>query len=440
EATALGVPSLPIVKIPVGRGLAADRSLPIGPDRADAALEEIIHILTTPAEKLVKEYRGKYPVDEIEQELFRPKTIFALETVKAPGSVEAASDIFYRRGWTDGLPIVPPTRESVERMLAYTDREPGDLIGLVSPRRGRATVEKIAVNAVMAGCMPEYFPVVVAAIQAMVDPKFNVYALQGTTNPIAPLTIVNGPIARELDINCRFNAFGQGWKSNATIGRAVRLVMMNIGGGTPGTADKAIQGQPGKYSFCAAENEEESPWEPLHVERGLSPTTSAVTMAGVCGTLNIIASGHGGTSAKGILSVIASSMVIIGCNNLCYAGEPVVALNPGHARIFANNGFSKDDVKRFLYDNARVPVSRIPPEGIPHFSHRRPKHDWNVMDARIPLAERWEDIVVLVVGAAGGHATFLPTFGEPIRSVTVPLCLKDGTPAKSVNDFKKKRR
>ncbi|MBI2906816.1 MAG: hypothetical protein HYX92_04060 [Chloroflexi bacterium] len=208
--------------------------------------------------------------------------------VPVEDSADAINQLYYDKGWTDGLPIVCPTEERVLRMLRYSDRQPGDVAAEVAPLYGEATVEKIAINAVMAGCLPQYLPVVVAAVEAVAVEEFNLYGIQGTTNPVTPALIVNGPIAKELNINAGPNLLGQGNRANATIGRAIRLIMLNIGGGAPDTVDKATHGQPGKYTFCFAENEGESPWEPLHVERGYAQEVSTVTVAGVTGTTNVL--------------------------------------------------------------------------------------------------------------------------------------------------------
>ena len=202
-----------------------------------------------------------------------------LRMLKAPGaSIEAADDfdgvnaLCRERGWSDGLPLVPPTVERVERMLAYCDRPWDEPVAAIAPRYGAATPLRLAANAVMAGCRPEYFPLIVLAIEAMCEEPFNLYGIQATTHLCAPLIIVNGPVARELGINCGHNAFGPGVQSNATIGRAIRLALVNIGGAIPGLGDMSTFGSPAKYSYCVAENEADSPWEPLHV--GLNaPTT-----------------------------------------------------------------------------------------------------------------------------------------------------------------------
>src|SRR5262249_25784208 len=177
-------------------------------------------------------------------------------------SAEAVNDYFHEKQWTDGLPIVPPTAELISRFLATVASPADTVVGIIPPIMGRATVEKIAVNAAMAGCRPEYLPVVIAAVKAICHPNFNLLPIQATTNPVTPVIIVNGPIVEQLQLNSGYNVLGQGWRSNATIGRALRLVLVNIGGGVPGRMDKACHGQPGKFSMCIAENAKASPWEP----------------------------------------------------------------------------------------------------------------------------------------------------------------------------------
>ncbi|MBI3300687.1 MAG: hypothetical protein HYZ72_01200, partial [Deltaproteobacteria bacterium] len=184
-------------------------------------------------------------------------------------------ELLFARGVTDGLPVVPPTEERVKRMLAGADRDPQELIGTVGPNYGRATVEKVAINAVMAGCHPSYFPVVLAGVAALSDEKFNAHAINVTTFSATPLAIINGPIRQEIGVNCGHNALGHGFRANATIGRALRLIIMNIGGAKPQEITKATMGHPAQFTFCVGENEEESPWEPLHVERGFGREESA---------------------------------------------------------------------------------------------------------------------------------------------------------------------
>jgi len=184
---------------------------------------------------------------------------YVSEKVTVADSIEAVNNLYIENGWSDGLPIIPPTEPALEKMLSGTKRDPSEVLAKIPPTWGEATIEKVAINAVMAGCLPEYMPVIIAAVAAMCDEKFRLGEIQPTTHPGAPLIIVNGPIAKKLGINSKAGAFGPCWRANATIGRAIRLILLNIGGAYPGKLDLATQGQPAKYTYCIAENEEDSP-------------------------------------------------------------------------------------------------------------------------------------------------------------------------------------
>jgi hypothetical protein len=202
------------------------------------------------------------------------------------------NEIFYKRGWADGLPIVPPTRERVEEMLKGSDLSSDFLITYVDPMMGQATVEKIAVNAVMAGCRPEYMPVLMAATEAIMDPNFNLRGMATTTNPDIPMIIISGPIVKQLDINYSTNALGRGWKANASISRALHLIIQNIGGSWPGVTDMSTLGQPGEFGMMLAENPEANPWQPLHMELGHPKAANVVIVVGAEGTHNILGIGQ----------------------------------------------------------------------------------------------------------------------------------------------------
>src|SRR5215472_12944852 len=194
------------------------------------------------------------------------------------GADEDEQEAMYARGWSDGLPLVPPTAERVLRMLDGTARDPQEVLGLVPPALAAATVEKIAINAVMAGCKPEYLPVVLAAVEAVLDERFAMHGVLATTSFVSPVIVVNGPIRRRIGMNAKGNALGQGNRANGAIGRALQLVIRNIGGGRPREVDRATLGNPGKYTYCFAEDEEGSSWEPLAVENGVKRGVSAVTV------------------------------------------------------------------------------------------------------------------------------------------------------------------
>jgi hypothetical protein len=366
------------------------------------------------------------------------------ELLKTPGAsleceddFEAVNELARSRGWSDGLPVVPPTARRVEQMLAYCDRPWDEPVAKVPPRWGEATPVRLAANAVMAGCRPEYFPLLMLAVEAMCEEPFNLYGIQATTHPCAPLVIVNGPVAKELDINCGHNAFGPGWRANATLGRAIRLALVNIGGAIPGLGDMSTFGAPSKFSYLAAENEQASPWEPLHVERGLPREASAVTVIGAECPHNV--NDHESTTAEGILTTIAGTLIATGANDVYYDAQPLVVMGPEHAKTVAGGGFGKTDVKRFLHEHAHLPMRRFSKENI----ERRLRVTWKErlgaagLDAPVHIVQRPENLLVAVIGGAGKHSAVIHTFGAT-RAVTRALRLRDGRFARSVADFKRK--
>ncbi|MBI2870036.1 MAG: hypothetical protein HYX96_09455 [Chloroflexi bacterium] len=327
-----------------------------------------------------------------------------------PESLDDVYDYVMRQGWGDGLPIVPPTEDRVQGMLDYTGRAPGEVVARVAPLDGEATVEKIAVNAVMAGCRPEYLPVVIAAVEAMAAPEFHLGGIQTTTNPVGPVLIINGPARQKLNVNCALGCMGPGWRANATIGRAVRLVLLNIGGGAPDTVDRAIHGMPGKYTFCFGEDEEGSPWAPLHVERGCDRAASAVTVTGGQGTHNNITNVP---SPELFIKLIANAMSTWGNNNMAFTqGEPLVVLTSAHAAILAKAGFTKSKLKEAIFALAGAPVTDYPA------AVATPSKPMFVLDGLVKPCEKPEDIMVVVTGSpVPYHIVVIPTFGDT-RAVT----------------------
>jgi hypothetical protein len=333
--------------------------------------------------------------------------------------VEDDLDAVYRltseRGWGDGLPIVPPTQERVEAMLAQGKRDRYDVVARVAPGFGAATVERIAINAVLAGCHPAYLPVLIAAVEAVSESQFNLQAIQATTNPVAVWLIVNGPVAQRLEINNAFNCLGQGRWANATLGRALRLILQNVGGALPGEMDRATHGQPGKLSFCCAENEAASPWEPLHVTRGLAAGTSAVTVVGASGTLNM--NTHAKDAAD-IIRVLADSMAFAPSNDYWIGGEPWLILSPEHAEVLSRDGLSKADVQKQLWEASKMAAARMALKDFERtrISRRSELGEINP-DTLLPISTRPEDIGIIVAGGPGTHSVYVPTFGDT-RSVT----------------------
>jgi hypothetical protein len=357
-------------------------------------------------------------------------------SLEAEDDFDAVNELARSRGWSDGLPVIPPTTQRVEHMLAYCDRPWGAPIAKVAPRYGEATPLRLAANAVMAGCRPEYFPLLVLAIEAMCEEPFNLYAIQATTHLCAPLVVVNGPVAKALDINAGHNAFGPGWQANATIGRAIRLALVNIGGAIPGSGDMSTFGAPSKFSYVAAENEAQSPWEPLHVERGLPREASAVTVIGAECPHNV--NDHESISAEGILTTIAGTMLDTGANDIFYEAQPLVVMAPEHAKTVADGGMSKAQAKRFLYDHAHLPLGRFSKENI----ERRLRVTWKDRfahagpDAPVRMVQKPEDILIAVIGGAGKHSAVIQTFGAT-KAVTRALKTRDGSYATSVEQFRR---
>jgi hypothetical protein len=269
----------------------------------------------------------------------------------------AAVEELFERGVTDGLPVVPPTRARVEAAVAASGRPPAEVVGLVAPGFGRATVERVAVNAVMAGCRPEYMPVVLAAVEAMCDEAFDLLGISGTTDSVAPLLLVNGPVRTRLEINGGVGCFGPGWRANATIGRALRLVWVNVGGARPGVISMSTFGSSARYTCCIGEHEEASPWEPFHVERGFGREES--TVAALAGEPPLMVSDHQSRGAEGILGTLARSMAVIGNHRADDLGDTLVLLSPEHARTIAGDGWSRTDVRRFLWERLQEPVRKF---------------------------------------------------------------------------------
>ena len=323
-------------------------------------------------------------------------------------SYQAIQDYYEEQGWTDGLPVVPATESLVRDMLGAYGEDPAQSLGVIQPRNAQVTLEKVAVNAVMAGCRPEYFPVVVAAVKAILRPEFNVAGCQATTGGAAPAVIVNGPIARELGINGDSGCFGPGYRANATIGRALRLVIRNLAGLIPGDMDKATLALPSRYTFCFAENEERSPWEPRHVELGLDPNASMVTISAIRGMYVIMES----TVPTGtqVLQTLVESVKTVGFANYYQLGTGVqmtLVLCPEHAAEIAEAGYTKADVREYVFQNARMPMHRL--KGIAHYGNRNwPRWvDETNPDTLVPIAAAAGDIVVVVAGGDGRHSAWL---------------------------------
>jgi hypothetical protein len=330
--------------------------------------------------------------------------------LRVTGDFEAVFADMYSRGVTDGLPVIPPTEDAVRAMLGT--HEPDTLVAMLPPERGPATAEKIAINAVMAGCLPTYFPVVVAAIRAVAEPKFNLLGVQTTTNPVTPVLLINGPVRKALGVNCGRGCLGPGARANATIGRAIRLCLLNIGGCPPGDVDKAIHGMPGKFSFCFGENEEESPWPPFHADNGFTSAQSTVTAVAGQGTQNIYAACH---DPADVAHMLADGMTVMGNNGYLRAvGNPLVILSPGHARLFADAGWDKARLRQELFERTKIPRKRFPRTA----QLSKPVYNDYADDEPCLLCQRAEDIMIVVAGGPEAyHITYVPNFGTTVYSM-----------------------
>jgi hypothetical protein len=347
-------------------------------------------------------------------------------TLSAPAVHDAPGDVMeflaFAEGhrWSDGLPLVPPLEELVARAVAATGRGAGELVGLVPPSDRGATVGAIAANAVMAGCLPELVPVVVAAVEAALTPRFNLQALTTTTHPVTPLVVVHGPVAERLGFNSGPNVFGQGNRANAGVGRALRLVLQNIGEARPGETDRATHGTPGKYAYCIAENAAGSPFATFHEERG-GGAAGAVTVFGGEGPHNV--NDHGSTDAAGILNTIAGAVANIGHNNFYLRGQMLLVLGPEHAEVLAREGYDRRRIQEAVHAHprARVSLAGISEGNLDRYRRTAP-HVFAGLpdDAVVPMLDGPESLLVMVAGGPGKHSMLVPSFGTT-EAVTVDV-------------------
>jgi hypothetical protein len=331
--------------------------------------------------------------------------------------VLAAIDYCYDQGWTDGLPVVPPDIARVDGMMIYEGRPPETVLG-VHPATGlECTVHAAAVNAVMAGCKPEYFPVIVAALEALNEPGFNFHGSTASTGGSAPLIIVSGPVIDDIQMNADVNLFGPGNRANATIGRAIRLILMNVFRMIPGVSDKSTQGSPGKYSFCIAERARGNPWSLLVEDLDYPEGVSSVTVFAGAGFFNV--ENHGGNTPEMILGSVADSMANYGCITL---GQSVVVLSPEHMRIVAGAGWTKRQAQEFLFQSASRTVEGLKSVG----KYRDSNYDRQHGEGAHALVEADkmhrglspDDILIVMGGGdAGGHSSFIPSWSRTRSSI-----------------------
>ncbi|MBI2315888.1 MAG: hypothetical protein HYU75_02320 [Betaproteobacteria bacterium] len=387
QARALGCPDLPLALVPHPFGIIArDNLRPVAEDVA----KQIEAVLALKAQQ-----GGAAPATAAEAA--------RAKRMRVPGDVERLHRMFMEEGIGDGLPVIPPTPERVARMLTGTSRTPDEVIAALGPAFGLATVEHIAINAVMAGCRPEAMELLISIVDAIAAPDFNLQGIQATTNPAAVWAIVSGPVAKHVGVNAGTNCLGPGTHANSGIGRALRLMMLNIGGATPGLMDRATQGQPGKFSMVCAENEDETPWQTLGVERGIPAGSSSVTMVGFSGTLNMNTHSK---DPEDILRSFADALAHAPSNDYWCGGEPWVIFAPEHANILSGAGYSKSDVKQKLWER----------------TIRTRKAELGVItaDTLLPISTEVNRVGVICAGGPGTHSVYVPGFGNS-RSVTRPV-------------------
>ncbi len=343
------------------------------------------------------------------------ETGLASRLVELPGGVDPEEACF-DRGWTDGLPVVPPTRERVLEMLAGTARAPGEIVAVIPPNLVPCTVEKVAINAVMAGCKPEYLPIVLAVVETACRPEFGLHGVLATTNAVAPAIMINGPAARAVGMNAKGNVFGQGNRANATIGRALQLIVRNVGGGRPGEIDRAVFGSPAKYTFCFAEDEEDPRWESYAASLGYSPQQSTVTVLPGDGNTPVI--DHTARTPEELCRSFA------GCLRAVYHPGHVVqlqaflAVGGEHQQVFYAAGWSKARVKDELLRLLMVPLSEV----VPGRAGIGGLEEWGVepTDGFVPKFATGSLNIIRAGGSAGKYSAIISGIGgnKTIRPVT----------------------
>src|SRR6059036_1218196 len=322
-----------------------------------------------------------------------------------------AGEFCFQQGWTDGLPVVPPTEDRVTMMLAAGHLDPKQEIAYITNRSVSVTAEKVAINAVMAGCRPEYIPVVVAAVQGIGDPAFGYHGPGTSTGGAAVLMIVNGPITRELDINSGDNLFGPGWRANLSIGRALRLVMRNVCGSLPGLLDRGTLGHPGKLSYVIAENEAESPWTPLHVERGFRADQSTVTVMAAEAPHQFY--NQLSNTAEGVLTTLCDDMRISG--NVMGQPHYALVLAGEHMRTITGDGWDKKRIRQFVWEHTQNSHAHLKRTG----RMAGPIQPGDETKLR-PLVASPDDIFVIAAGGrAGAFSAYIPGWSSSRSSQAV---------------------
>jgi hypothetical protein len=422
SAPVFGVEHLPHVIVPHPFiGLDAGDIQP----HVDAAFDSLVKMLREPAVPAAGKSE-KAPATPAQSD------IIAVEGDDPYVAFQRMNRMFLDEGWGDGFPLWAPTRKAVDEMLAGTRKSPDHVMAILAPGFGVATVEKIAINAVMAGCRPEHMPLLLAAIEAISDPRFMLRNVAMSTGSHAPFMLVSGPIAKRLGVNAGRCALGPGVLSqvNTVLGRAIRLFYMNLGHAYPGVMDMDTLGTPNKYSMCLAENVEDSPWEPYHVEKGFDVNDSVVTMGSTYALCEV--DDHTGTTPEAVLNVACATASNQGVKSVGFwllgqRGDPLAGVQakdkhflivcPVHAAIFKKYGWSKQQIRDYLYKNARLPFGRFMANKEPatfRTSHPKLQFLWDSPDTLMPVLETVDCFEIIVAGASGGRSAYSYGAAEPI--------------------------
>ena len=418
SARVFGIKELPHVVVPRPFvGLDAEDVHP----HVDAAFDALVRMLTGPTAQKAAE-----------EEIEHPAELIAIEGEDRYAAFERMNRMFLRQGWGDGFPLWAPTRERVDAMLEGTKRVPTEVVTVLAPGNGLATVEKIAINAVMAGCQPEHLPVLLAAVEAIGDPRFMMRNVAMSTGAHAPLMLVNGPIVQKLGINTGRCALGPGAPSavNSVLGRGVRLIYMNLGHAYPGHMDLDTLGSPTKYSMCLGENMDASPWEPFHVEKGFDREASVVTMFTTYALSEV--EDNYGTTPQAILNTTALSACNPGVKSVGYwlcgwRADPdahvqvkdkhLLIVCPVHAAVYKKAGWSKQAIRDYLYKHARMPFAQLIAKNESaafRKSHPHLQWLWDSPQTLIPILETADCFEIAVAGGMGGRSCYSYGAGEPI--------------------------
>jgi hypothetical protein len=326
----------------------------------------------------------------------------------------AANELYQDNGWTDGLPIVPPTDKLVRGFLDTARLAPDDVVGVEPVRRRRITAEKVAIAAVMAGCRPEYMPVVLAVVRAMCAPEFGLHGTTASTGGSAQFIVVNGPIRRAIGMNATNNVLGNGNRANATIGRTARLVILNVLSGAPGRLDRSTLGHAGKYTYCVAEDEEDSAWTPLAAERGLPADRSAVTVLAAGSSHQLM--NEWTRDPRELLETYAATMRANLLTYSIWAGNYAMIVGPQHREVLHSAGWSKRDVREFIHERARVTRGEWRSVGKGAVVGRK------TADVHTALRTPDDLLVIAAGGPAGGFGAVIPPwYAEKSLAVTIPV-------------------